>query len=143
MDLLSHLVSLSLAILSVQSEQFNIMFQDPSCFSEVLIRYKVKTRKGSTVNFRISHYYIFIFTAIHYLIIYLFFVWTSKVPRNVEDLGKQTTLATKIEMNGRKNSRMSCLVKAVLSVGSQVAAGVTSERKTYTNEFCVEVSMVV
>lgn len=71
-NLPSHLVSLSLAVLSVQSKQFNIMFQDPSCFSEALIRNKFKTRKRSTVNFRISLYYIFIFIAIHYLIIYLF-----------------------------------------------------------------------
>lgn len=93
----------------------------------------------------ILEFYISTFFLKSYIISsFIFFVWTSRVPRDVENLGKWTVLATK-DMNGRKNSRMSFPVKAILlPVGGQVTTTVTPERRTYiaTNS-CMEVSMVV
>lgn len=61
----------------------------------------------------------------------IFFIWTSRVLKDGEDFGKWGALVTKMEMNGRENSKMSFPVKAIpLPVGGQVATGVTYERKT-------------
>lgn len=79
------------------------MFQDPSCFSEVLIRNKVKTKKEREAQWILEFLITtFLFLQQYIILLFIFFVWTSRVPRNVENLKKQTALATKMEMNGRK-----------------------------------------
>ena len=73
----------------------------------------------------------FLFVKQYIISLFIFFIWTSRVLKDVEDFGKWGALVTKMEMNGRANSKMSFPVKAIpLPVGGQVATGVTSERKT-------------